>query len=90
MITRYGGEEFACLLHGVAFRDAQMIAERMRAEVEARAIPIPGSPEEVRATISAGVAAVALESEDDIHHLLRDADLALYRAKDERRNRVQT
>lgn len=90
LITRYGGEEFACLLHGVPLGDAQVIAERMRAEVEARAIPIPGWPEDVHATISAGVAAVALESEDDIHHLLRVADLALYRAKDEGRNRVRT
>lgn len=42
------------------------------------------------ATISAGVATVAPESEDDIHHLLRVADLALYRAMDEGRNRVRS
>lgn len=90
LIARYGGEEFACLLHGVSLGDAQMIAERMRAETEARPIPVPGWPEDVYATISAGVASVALESEDDIHHLLRGADLALYRAKDDGRNLVRT
>ena len=66
-----------------------MIAERMRTEVEARPIPVPGWPEAVHATISVGVAPVAPESEDDMHHLLRVADLALYRAKDEGRNRVR-
>ncbi|CAN5528947.1 ligand-binding sensor domain-containing diguanylate cyclase [soil metagenome] len=90
LIARYGGEEFACLLHGVPLDDAQVIAERMRAEVEARPIPVPGWPEDVQVTISAGVATIAPESEDDVHHLLRVADLALYRAKDEGRNRVRT
>ncbi|CAN5921576.1 hypothetical protein BH11GEM2_BH11GEM2_15820 [soil metagenome] len=90
LITRYGGEEFACLLPGVPLEDALVIAERMRAEVEARPIPVPGWPEDVHATISAGVGAVALQSEDDMHQLLRVADLALYRAKDEGRNRVRT
>ena len=89
LIARYGGEEFACLLPGVPLGDAQVIAERMRAEVEARPIPVPGWPEDVHATISAGVATVAPQSEDDIHHLLRIADLALYRAKDDGRNRVR-
>ena len=89
LIARYGGEEFACLLPGVPLGDAQLIAERMRAEVEARPIPVPGWPEDVHATISAGVATVAPQSEDDIHHLLRIADLALYRAKDDGRNRVR-
>ena len=89
LIARYGGEEFACLLPGVPLGDAQLIAERMRAEVEARPIPVPGWPEDVHATISAGVATVAPHSGDDIHQLLRIADLALYRAKDEGRNRVR-
>ncbi len=90
LVARYGGEEFACLLPGVPLADAVTIAEQMRTDVEKRPITVPGSAEQVDATISAGVAAVILESEADMHELLRVADVALYRAKGEGRNRVRT
>ncbi|MDQ2664762.1 MAG: diguanylate cyclase [Gemmatimonadota bacterium] len=90
LIARYGGEEFACLLPGLSLDDALKIAERMRADVEGRPVPVPGGAEQVSVTISAGVAAVVLASEADMHELLRLADAALYRAKDAGRNQVRT
>jgi len=90
LIARYGGEEFACLLPGVQLEEAVKIAEQMREDVEAQRIPVPGTPEYVTVTISAGVAALILESEADMHELLRVADVALYRAKGDGRNLVRT
>ena len=88
LVARYGGEEFACLLPQSDTAQASAIAERMRAAVAARDIPIPGSALTTRLTISAGVASTKLAIPADAHRLLRDADMALYQAKREGRNRV--
>ncbi|MEO8334431.1 MAG: diguanylate cyclase [bacterium] len=88
--ARYGGEEFACLLPGEPLDEAAKIAEQMRADVEGRRVPVPGTPEYVTVTISVGVATMVLESEADMHELLRLADVALYRAKGDGRNCVRT
>lgn len=90
LIARYGGEEFACLLPTMSRDKAVKVAEKMRADVEGRRIPVPGTPEYVSVTISVGVAAAVLASEADMHELLRLADVALYRAKGDGRNLVRT
>ena len=80
VVARWGGEEFLVVAPD-ALDDAMLvrIAERMRRAVATAAGPVP-------VTISAGVATVI--SGQDADDLLRRADSALYRAKDDGRDRV--
>jgi two-component system cell cycle response regulator len=84
ILGRYGGEEFAAVLHETDLAGALVAAERMRAKVEALAVETAQGP--LRVTISLGVAESAPE-----HALgpeLGRADAALDRAKETGRNRV--
>lgn len=87
VLARYGGEEFACLLPDTSLRKAHVIAERMRAAVEALSIVHPASPEDV-VTISIGIASLVPDEGASIEQLVRAADRALYAAKSGGRNRV--
>ena len=88
LVSRYGGEEFALLLDA-GLSDAVAVAERIRAAVAVADVAIPGTAVVNHVTISAGVASRALASMDDAHHLLREADNALYHAKSDGRNCVR-
>jgi diguanylate cyclase (GGDEF)-like protein len=80
---RIGGEEFAILLPGTDAAGAVAVAERVRRSLRVlRPTPDPASP----VTASFGVAQFASGETGD--ELLRRADVALYRAKSEGRNRV--
>jgi len=83
---RYGGEEFMVILHGSSLEQAVRVAEDCRRAVE-EAVLAGGPDKVIRATISLGAAAFerGMRSYDD---LIKQADLALYRAKDGGRNRV--
>jgi diguanylate cyclase (GGDEF)-like protein len=80
---RFGGEEILLVLRNASAEEAQAVAERVRAAVQAAAIHHPAAPAGV-VTISAGVAAGA----DETDRLLARADGALYDAKHEGRNRI--
>jgi diguanylate cyclase (GGDEF)-like protein len=84
-IYRYGGEEFLVLLPEQTIESAALAAERLRAGVEALALPHPGGGV---VTISAGVAG-ASERGCQPDELFKLADEALYRAKAGGRNRVE-
>jgi diguanylate cyclase (GGDEF)-like protein len=86
--SRFGGEEFAILLPETAPEHAREIAERICRAVAQRAFPgaNPDHPA-VRATISIGVAGFPRDA-DNADELVHAADLALYRAKRDGRNRV--
>jgi diguanylate cyclase (GGDEF)-like protein len=89
-LGRWGGEEFVAILPDTNEDEAALLAERMRATVEAT--PMPGPPGSY-VTVSLGVASAAtdLDRPDDagLEAILKAADGALYRAKAAGRNRVK-
>ena len=88
IVARYGGEEFAVLLPNTDESGAAIMADRIRRAVLALGIEHDASPAKV-ATISAGVASWAPSAFDaGLEALMQDADVALYRAKNNGRNRV--
>ena len=82
---RIGGEEFAILLPETDGAGASRVAERMRRSLNEVSIPLSDGAS-IHVAASFGVAALAPEQSGD--DLLRAADAALYRAKDEGKNRV--
>lgn len=86
--ARYGGEEFVLVLPSTSLADGKEVAERLRKEVEAISFAPP--LDKLSVTISLGVAIFPSPSVDDMESLIRQADEALYRAKQKGRNRVET
>ena len=85
--ARFGGEEFSILLPETSAEEALEIAERIRREVAERAFDVETSSQPIRATVSIGVAAYPRDGQD-ANELIHQADLAVYRAKLQGRNRV--
>lgn len=85
-LARIGGEEFCVLLPDTGIGGAQQTAEKMRRRVEN--IEILHDNEPIRFTISIGVAEVH-DDDASFDDLLARADQALYRAKENGRNRVE-
>jgi diguanylate cyclase (GGDEF)-like protein/putative nucleotidyltransferase with HDIG domain len=85
--ARFGGEEFSILLPETAPEEALEIAERIRRAVAAAAFDVETSSEPIRATVSIGVAGYPKDAHD-ANELIHQADLAVYRAKLQGRNRV--
>jgi diguanylate cyclase (GGDEF)-like protein len=83
MAFRFGGEELLIALPDTTAEEALAAAERVRAAVEAAALPHPAGIGGVL-TVSIGVAA----GHADYGNLLARADAALYGAKRDGRNRV--
>lgn len=92
LIGRIGGEEFAALLPDTATGHALQVAERLRLAVERMGIQTLGMAVEVR--VSIGLAAlekvdvVSSDPGEQFAELIRAADLAMYAAKRDGRNRV--
>ena len=92
--ARFGGDEFVVLVPAVDRDRARLLAERMRVAVGAE--PIEAMPGElIGLTVSVGGAIVMPQADDGrdlkalAETLLADADAALYRAKQNGRNRVE-
>lgn len=87
-VARYGGEEFAVLLPETDRSGASILAERIRAAVEARNIWHPGAARG-RLTVSIGVATTIATEDVEPSALVREADGVLYQAKRDGRNLVR-
>ncbi len=84
-VGRYGGEEFVILLPDTGMQEATLVAEKIRATVAT--IAVSGVSRAITASI--GLAILPDDAADSIT-LLRNADRALYTAKSNGRNRVET
>ncbi|MEN5140210.1 sensor domain-containing diguanylate cyclase [Pseudomonas juntendi] len=84
LAARYGGEEFQVVLPETDLAGAQLLAERIRASVEALA-PFADDAHSVTVSIGIGLSG----SQHDLSRVLGAADEALYRAKAKGRNRVE-
>lgn len=88
--ARYGGEEFVILLPSTAKAGALTVTERIRSNVEELRISHEMSKVAKHVTVSIGVAAIRPELDKVPSELIRQADSALYQAKNAGRNRVCT
>ncbi len=85
-VGRYGGEEFLVLLPGCGAPETTDKAEQLRAAIAQQPIETPSGP--LRITMSLGGVATANWPDDNANQVLLMADAALYRGKEEGRNRV--
>jgi diguanylate cyclase (GGDEF)-like protein len=87
IIGRYGGEEFMMLLPDADMQNACSIAEEIRRHIETTVIQYKDAT--ITTTLSIGVStALDLSSDVSLEMLIHDADVALYQAKAEGKNRV--
>ncbi|MCK9283992.1 MAG: diguanylate cyclase [Rhodocyclaceae bacterium] len=84
LVARYGGEEFVVILPDTDAEGAFTTAERLRSRVEDVTQKLPGGP----VTISIGSATQVPSEPGRVSDLLNAADMQLYRAKSEGRNKI--
>lgn len=87
VMGRYGGEEFLLLLPGTSLQGARELAEQLCQVLQAT--PCDWCDQTVRVTVSVGVSGFCVGAQDGWEALLQAADRALYRAKENGRNRVE-
>jgi len=89
-LARYGGEEFVIILPETGTEDAMIVAEKLRDLIASKIYK--DTIDEYQVTASFGHACCKPATEDDFSKdlLINHADLALYEAKENGRNRVKT
>jgi diguanylate cyclase (GGDEF)-like protein len=87
LIGRFGGEEFTILLPNTTVLQAQYIAERLRARIAS--LPVTGDNGVLGAHLTASIGlATLVDSHRDLNDLIAAADNAVYKAKQDGRNKV--
>lgn len=88
-VFRYGGEEFAAILPSIGSEKAKIVAEDFRKNV--LALKIKHTPESGRDFVSISLGVASLHAGLDVkpEDLIKRADLALYKAKEDGRNRIE-
>jgi diguanylate cyclase (GGDEF)-like protein/PAS domain S-box-containing protein len=89
LACRYGGEEFVVLLPHTDLEEALVVAERIRQGVEdLEFYPVVPGQGQRKARITVSVGASLYNSKGDMNEFVRQADVAMYSAKEAGRNRV--
>jgi len=88
-VGRFGGEEFAILLPDIDPEEAYIIAERIRVAIEDSFFEVPTSQASIKITMSLGIASYPYDAKT-VTDLIHQADIAVYQAKLEGRNRSVT
>jgi diguanylate cyclase (GGDEF)-like protein len=84
-IARYGGEEFAVILPETSLKGSLKVAERLRVAIES--LKVVYENKKINFTMSFGVAELSINANISRKELIKNADSALYRAKQQGRNR---
>ena len=87
LACRFGGEEFVLVMPDTPAEVAATVAERLRGMIEARPFQLRSGETPLMLTASMGIATVG-PGIDTPEQLLKQADRALYEAKNSGRNRV--
>ncbi len=87
-VARYGGEEFGVILPETSLEGAAAFAERIRSKVEESFIQ--EGDKKLKVTLSIGVSCISVTKCTKTSDLIEAADQALYKAKAEGRNQVQS
>lgn len=91
MSARFGGEEFVVLAPNASKNEAVILAERIRTAIAGSSITV--GPARIGVTVSIGVAEYSMDPDygaNVLEDMIEKADKALYRAKQNGRNRVET
>lgn len=91
IVARYGGEEFSVVLPDTDLSTCYAVAKRMNQAIEHKTLLVGHEKKKAHLTISVGVS-IFLPGEEDprsYEQLLKDADVALYLAKNQGRNRIE-
>ena len=88
LVARFGGEEFMVLMPGADVAAAAEVARQIQKAMAQLALPHEGVAGGV-VTLSLGIASIRPERDQPAQDLLRQADLAMCRAKQARRNRIE-
>ena len=86
IVARYGGEEFVVFLPGIKAEDGSAVADRLRQSISMQTVYADDNTP-VKFTVSVGVS--SSEISDNVDMLIKTADEALYKAKQNGRNRVE-
>ncbi len=84
-LCRYGGDEFAIIMPDASEKQARVAAERLRSMIQQGKIPTDNGPQRITASI--GITTTEMGAAD-LLTLYKQADEALYKAKDTGRNRT--
>ena len=86
VVSRLGGDEFVVLLHEVSGAEQVAVAARKILSVAMKPVVIQG--QECRVTASIGISMFPADAQDE-QSLMKDADIAMYLAKEQGKNNFQ-